>query len=113
MEKDKEVCVLSQDRFNIYWKLLLLNYSQKYTQKMQQKYKLFYSIFKDYEENDVKIAIKKTIKYQQYFPNVNEVIKYMPTQEEKMQQKMKDWEKVKAEKTTEAEQEELKKLLKI
>lgn len=113
MEKDKEVCVLSKDRFEIYWKLLLLNYNQKNTHEMQQKYKLFYSVFKDVEENDFKIAVKKAIQYQQYFPNVNEVYKYLPTTSEKIEQKLKDWENIQAEKTSEEEQEELKKLLKI
>lgn len=113
MEKDKEVCVLSQDRFKYYWRLLLLNYNQRNTHEIQQKYKLFYSVFKDIEEKDFKIAIKKTIQYQQYFPNVSEIFKYLPTEEEKLQQKMKDWENVKAELATKEEQEELRNLLKI
>lgn len=108
MEKDKEVCVLSKDRFKYYWELLLLNYNQKHTQK---KFNLYYSIFKNIEEKDLKIAVKKSIENQQFFPNVNEIYKYLPTPEDKMEEKLKNWENVKKEETTEEEQEELKKIL--
>ncbi|MCM1052491.1 MAG: hypothetical protein NC483_00715 [Ruminococcus sp.] len=108
MEKEKEVCVLSQDRFKYYWDLLLLNYNKRHTQKL---FNLYYSIFRKVEEQNFKYAIEQAIKHQSYFPNVNEIYKYLPTREDKLQQKMRDWENVEAEETTIEEQEELKNLL--
>lgn len=110
MEKEKEVCALSKDRFKYYWELLLLNYNQKHTQK---KFNLYYSIFKNIEEEDLKIAIKRAIENQRFFPNINEIHSCLPTQEEKMEQKLKSWENIEKEEATEEEQEELKKLLEI
>lgn len=108
MEKDKE-CVLDIKVFTKYWKQLLLNYNKKHT---QEKFKLYYSIFKNTSEEDLKIAIRKTIEQQPYFPNVNEIYRYLPTKEDKIQEKLKSWENVKAELATDEEIEELKDLLK-
>lgn len=111
MEKDKEVCVLSKNRFIYYWNLLLLNYNQKHTQELRQKRSLYYSVFKDVEEEDFKIAIKKTMQNQKYFPNVSEIFEYIPTYQEKLIEKMDSWEKLEKAETSLEEQEELKKLL--
>lgn len=113
MDKEKEVCVLSKDIFIYYWKMLLLNYNQKNTHEMQKKCKLTYAVFRDISEEDFKIAILNTMKYQQYFPNINEIYKYLPTHENKLSQKLKSWENVKAEIATEEEQAELKEILEI
>jgi len=105
MEKDKE-CVLNINTFNIYWKQLLLNYRKKHTQEL---FKLYYSIFKDFSEKEVKIAFKNAIINQPYFPNVNEICKYLPN---KLEQKLKEWDSIEEEIASEEEQEELKELLK-
>lgn len=110
MEKEKEVCVLSENIFKKYWDILLLNYNKKHTQKL---FNLYYSIFRKFEEQDFKVAIEQVLKKQPYFPNINEIFKYLPTHTEKLEQKLKDWENVKVEPTTIEEQEELKKILKI
>lgn len=102
MEKDKE-CVLNINIFNKYWKLLLLNYSKKDTQTLHNFY---YSMFKDVEEQDFIIAIREAIKNQTYFPNVNEIYKYLPS-------KIENWENIEKEETSKEEQEELRKLLEI
>lgn len=111
MEKDKEVCVLSKDRFIYYWNLLLLNYNQKHTQELQQKLNLYYSVFKDVEEEDFKTAIKKAMQNQKFFPNVNEIYKYLPTYQDKLIEKMDAWKNLKKEEASLEEQNELKKLL--
>ena len=43
---------------------------------------MYYSIFKDYQEQDVKDAIKEVLKYQSYFPRIDEIVKYLPKHEE-------------------------------
>ena len=110
MEKDKEVCVLSKDRFIYYWDLLLLNYNQKNTHDIQEKRKLTYAVFRDVSEKDFKVAILNTMKYQQYFPNINEIYKYLPN---KTEQKLNEWKSIEKEIATDEEQKELKKILEI
>ncbi len=102
MEKDKE-CVLNINIFNKYWKLLLLNYSKKDTQTLHNFY---YSMFKSVKEKDFIIAIREAIKNQPYFPNVNEIYRYLP-------HKIENWENIEKEITSEEEQKELRKLLEI
>ena len=115
MEKDKDVdevdvekeYTLNRDQFEIYYKMLLLNYSKKHTQSL---YKMYYEFFKNETEEDFKNAVMQAIRNEKYFPNVAELSKHLPTQEEK---KLRDWENVKSETVSEEEEKELKEMLKI
>ena len=65
------------DIFTKYWLLLKKEYQDK--QHDNTDLKLYYSILKDYPEKDIKQAIKQVLKYETYFPRINEIIKYLPT----------------------------------
>lgn len=106
MDREKE-CVLNISIFDSYYKMLLLNYSKKHTQSL---YKMYYEFFKNETEEDFKNAVMQAIRNEKYFPNVAELSKHLPTQEEK---KLRDWENVKSETVSEEEEKELKEMLKI
>ncbi len=78
MEKDmEEECVrLRLDVFVKYWSILKSNY--KDTQHTEFDFKYYYSIFREYEEKDFINAIKMVLKYQSYFPRIDEIVKYLP-----------------------------------
>ena len=115
MEKDKDVdevdvekeYTLNRDKFEIYYKMLLLNYNKKHTQSL---YKMYYEFFKNETEEDFKNAVIQVIRNEKYFPNIAELSKYLPTKTEK---KLKEWEDVRSEKVTEEEEKELKEMLNI
>lgn len=115
MEKDKDVdevdvekeYTLNRDKFEIYYKMLLLNYNKKHTQSL---YKMYYEFFKNESEEDFKNAVIQVIRNEKYFPNIAELSKYLPTKEEK---KLRDWENVKSDQVSEEEEKELKEMLKI
>lgn len=115
MEKDKDVdevdvekeYTLNRDKFEIYYKMLLLNYNKKHTQSL---YKMYYEFFKNETESDFKNAVMEVIRNEKYFPNVAELSKYLPTKEEK---KLREWENVKSKIVNEEEEKELKEMLKI
>ena len=115
MEKDKDVdevdvekeYTLNRDKFEIYYKMLLLNYNKRHTQSL---YKMYYEFFKNETEEDFKSAVMEAIRNKKYFPNIAELSKYLPT---KAEQKLKEWEDVRSEKVTEEEEKELKEMLKI
>ena len=115
MEKDKDVdevdvekeYTLNRDQFEIYYKMLLLNYSKKHTQSL---YKMYYEFFKNETETDFKNAVMQAIRNEKYFPNIAELSKYLPTTEEK---KLRDWKNIKVETVTDEEEKELKEMLKI
>ena len=115
MEKDKDVdevdvekeYTLNRDKFEIYYKMLLLNYNKRHTQSL---YKMYYEFFKNETEEDFKSAVMEAIRNEKYFPNIAELSKYLPTKEEK---KLREWENVGSEKVTEEEEKELKEMLKI
>lgn len=115
MEKDKDVdevdvekeYTLNKEKFEIYYKMLLLNYNKRHTQSL---YKMYYEFFKNETEEDFKNAVMEAIRNEKYFPNIAELSKYLPT---KAEQKLKEWEDVRSEKVTEEEEKELKEMLKI
>ena len=108
MDKEKE-CVLNISIFDNYFNVLLLNYnkSKKDTHNLR---KMYYEFFKNETEEDFKNAVMQAIRNEKYFPNVAELSKHLPTQEEK---KLRDWENVKSETVSEEEEKELKEMLKI
>lgn len=63
--------------FTKYWQVLKREYQDK--QHNTQDLKLYYSIFKEYPEKEFKQAIKQVLKYENYFPRINEIVKYLPT----------------------------------
>ena len=115
MEKDKDVdevdvekeYTLNREKFEIYYKMLLLNYNKRHTQSL---YKMYYEFFKNETEEYFKNAVMEAIRNEKYFPNIAELSKYLPT---KAEQKLKEWEDVRSEKVTEEEEKELKEMLKI
>lgn len=69
--------------------------------------KMYFSILRAYQEQDVISAIKEVLKKQPYFPRVDEIVKYLPIQEEP------NWfnQNVENNIPTQKEQEEMKKIL--
>lgn len=109
MKKNEKCVLLRLDIFNTYWNILKRNY--KDTQHDETDFKVYYSIFKEYEEKDFVNAVKMVLKYQPYFPRVDEIVKYLP--KETKENDVPKWidEEIKVEEITEAEQEELEKIL--
>ena len=115
MEKDKDVDevdvekenTLNKDKFEIYYKMLLLNYNKKHTKSL---YKMYYEFFKNEAESDFKNAVMEVIRNEKYFPNVAELSKYLPTDEDK---KLRKWENIKSETVSKEEEKELKEMLKL
>lgn len=112
MDKDKEVeCgkSLRLNIFNTYWNILKRNY--KDTQHDKKDFIIYYSIFKEYEEKDFINAVKMAIKFQPYFPRVDEIVKYLPSEIEK--NNIPKWfnKERKIEETTQQEQQELEEIL--
>lgn len=62
--------------FAKYWDILKKNYQDK-THNKEELY-TYYSIFKDYDGEDFKQAIKQVLKYQKYFPRIDEIVQYLP-----------------------------------
>lgn len=111
MDKDKEVeCGISLrlDIFNTYWNILKRNY--KDTQHDEKDFKIYYSIFKEYEEKDFINAVKMVLKYQQYFPRIDEIVKYLSTETKDDVPKWFNLER-KIEETSQQEKQELEELL--
>lgn len=80
---DKEVECGIKLRFNIfntYWNILKRNYQD--TQHTEEDLKIYYSIFREYDEESFIKAIKMVLKYQPYFPRINEIVKYLPNIDE-------------------------------
>lgn len=80
IEKEKEVCCLRLSIFKKYWNILKRNYQDK--THNDEDLKMYFSILRDYQEQDVINAIKEVLKKQPYFPRVDEIVKYLPTQQE-------------------------------
>ncbi|MDO5003781.1 MAG: hypothetical protein Q4E39_06120 [bacterium] len=77
MDKEVECGVkLRLDIFNTYWNILKRNYQD--TQHTEEDYKIYYSIFREYEEKDFIKAVKLVLKYQSFFPRINEIVKFLP-----------------------------------
>lgn len=99
------MCCLRLSIFKKYWNILKRNYQDK--THNDEDLKMYFSILKDYQEQDVINAIKEVLKKQPYFPRVDEIVKYLPTQEEP------NWfnQNPKNNLPTQEEQEEMKKIL--
>lgn len=111
MDKDKEVECGNKLRLNIfdtYWNIMKSNY--KDTQHNEFEYRYYYSIFRDYDEENFKIAIKMVLKYQQYFPRIDEIVKYLPDIDNKNVTSWFDKE-IKKEEITKEEQIEVEKII--
>lgn len=74
------MCCLRLSIFKKYWNILKKNYQDK--THNDEDLKMYFSILRDYQEQDVISAIKEVLKQQPYFPRVDEIVKYLPTQEE-------------------------------
>lgn len=68
--------------FETYWNILKRNYQDK--THTTEDMKLYYAIFKNYSERDIKIAIRECLKYQTYFPRIDELHKYLPQENENL-----------------------------
>ena len=108
---------IDKDIFIKYWNILKKEYQDKTHDT--QDLKLYYSILKDYKEKDLKQALKEVLKNENYFPRINEIIKYLPTHDTNNKIKYdKDgvmlWngKRCEVKKMTQKEQEELDKILK-
>ena len=108
IEKEKEVCCLRLSIFKTYWNILKRNYQDK--THNDEDLKMYFSILRDYQEQDVINAIKEVLKNQPYFPRVDEIFKYLPTQQ---RQEEPNWfyQKLENNIPTQQEQEEMKKIL--
>lgn len=77
MDKEVECGIkLRLNTFNTYWNILKRNYQD--TQHTDEDYKIYYSIFREYEEKEFIRAIKLVLKYQSFFPRINEIVKFLP-----------------------------------
>lgn len=104
--------MLRLDIFNTYWNILKNNY--KDTQHNDKEYKIYYSIFKEYENDDFIKAIKMVLKYQSFFPRIDEIVKYLPQIDKIPGSKLvPEWfdKDLKIEKLSEKEERELEKIL--
>ena len=113
MDKDVECGdTLRLEIFNKYWNILKSNY--KDTQHTDFDYKYYYSIFREYQEEDFIKAVKMVLKYQQYFPRIDEIVKYLPMIDDVKNEKVPKWfdEDYEPIETTEEERKELDDLLK-
>lgn len=61
--------------FSKYWDILKKNYQDK-THNKEELY-TYYSIFKEYDEDTFKKAVKQTLKHQKYFPRIDELYQYI------------------------------------
>lgn len=61
--------------FSKYWNILKKNYQDK-THNKEEMY-TYYSIFKEYDEDTFKRAVKETLKHQKYFPRIDEIHQYI------------------------------------
>lgn len=68
--------MLRLDIFDTYWKIMKSNYQD--TRHTEFDYKYYWSIFREYKEEDFIKAIKLVLKFQSYFPRVDEIVKYLP-----------------------------------
>lgn len=116
MDKEMECGVaLRLNIFNIYWNIMKKNY--KDTQHTEHDFKIYYSIFKEYQEQDFIYAIKMVLKYQSYFPRIDEIVKYLPKidefSNEKNSEKLPKWfnEKNEIRLPNKEEQEELENII--
>lgn len=71
---------MNTKQFIKYWDILKKNYQDK-THNKDELY-TYYSIFKDYDEEKFKQAIKQVLKYQKYFPRIDEIVQYLPEKED-------------------------------
>ena len=74
------MCCLRLSIFKTYWNILKKNYQDK--THNDEDLKMYFSILRDYQEHDVINAIKEVLKHQAYFPRVDEIVKYLSTQQE-------------------------------
>lgn len=83
LEKDKntsECCdVIDISIFMKYWKILKKNYSD--TKHDDADAKLYFHCFKNIKKVDFSRAITNVLKYSQYFPRIDEIQRYLPTDE--------------------------------
>lgn len=110
-EDEKNVKCITRLRlniFNTYWIILKRNYQDK--QHTQEDFKYYYSIFREYEEKDFITAIKMVLKYQSYFPRIDEIVKYLPQLEN---ENVPTWfnKTLEVEETSSEEKQELEKII--
>ena len=90
--------------FSKYWNILKKNYQDK-THNKEELY-TYYSIFKDYDEEIFKLAIKEVLLHQKYFPRIDEIFQYIPEETPSWFDK-----ELKVESTSDEEQKEMEELL--
>lgn len=62
------------EEFDKLWELLIVNYGGTHNEQKR----LTYHYLKNYSAQEAASAIEKTIKNNRYFPNVNEILNYLP-----------------------------------
>ena len=113
MDKDVECGdTLRLEIFNKYWNILKSNY--KDTQHTDFDYKYYYSIFREYQEEDFIKAVKMVLKYQQYFPRIDEIVEYLPMIDDVKNEKLPGWfnKEVENKEISDEERKELDEILK-
>ena len=111
-EEIEEKCVrLRLDIFSKYWNILKSNY--KDAQHTEFDFKYYYSIFREYEEKDFINAIKMVLKYQSFFPRVDEIVKYLPRIDD-LAEPIPEWfgKEMTLDEMTEEEKEKMEEILK-
>lgn len=66
--------------FTKYWNIMKRNYQDKTHTTDDLKY--YYSILRNYTQQDLKNAFEKVLKFQSYFPRIDEIVKYLPGNKE-------------------------------
>lgn len=66
--------------FTKYWNIMKRNYQDKTHTTDDLKY--YYSILRNYTQQDLKNAFEKVLKFQSYFPRIDEIVKYLPGDKE-------------------------------
>lgn len=99
--------------FTKYWQVLKKNYQDKTHDK--NDFKLYYSILREYSEKDFIQAIKMVLKYNSYFPRIDEIVKYLPKmkKDEIQDDSLPDWmnQKFESQEATSEEIAELESLI--
>lgn len=106
---------MKTEDFDKLWDLLIINYGGTHNEQKR----LSYHYLKEYSVRVVSEAIEKVIRNNRYFPNVNEILAYIPNTQvneseinEVIPYWMKNPEVCVAQEMSEEEQKEMKELLK-
>ncbi len=94
--------------FSKYWNILKKNYQDK--THNEDDFKIYYSILKDYDKAVFIEGIKQVLKFQSYFPRIDEIVRYLPEKSEFKDFKWIDKD-LKVQEMTKEEEEEFNNIL--